>query len=49
MLEGGQKMKRVYLAGPFFNEGAHANISLDELKDYDFEQLSSSFYSGEMR
>ncbi|WP_277587420.1 nucleoside 2-deoxyribosyltransferase [Psychrobacillus antarcticus] len=30
------------------HEGSHANITLEELKDYDFEQLVSSFYSGEM-
>ncbi|MEK3978139.1 nucleoside 2-deoxyribosyltransferase [Psychrobacillus sp. FSL K6-2836] len=30
------------------HEGAHANITLEELKDYDFDQLASSFYSGEM-
>jgi hypothetical protein len=31
------------------HEGSHANITLDELKDYDFERLPSSFYKGEMR
>lgn len=31
------------------HEGAHANITLEELKEYDFEKLASSFYSGEMR
>lgn len=30
------------------HEGAHANITLEELKDYDFDLLVSSFYSGEM-
>ncbi|HEY4390194.1 MAG TPA: nucleoside 2-deoxyribosyltransferase [Paenibacillus sp.] len=30
------------------HEGAHANITLEELKDYDFDKLPSSFYSGEM-
>lgn len=30
------------------HEGAHANITLDELKDYDFEKLPSSFYKGKM-
>ncbi|MFD1205291.1 nucleoside 2-deoxyribosyltransferase [Sporosarcina contaminans] len=30
------------------HEGAHANITLKELKDYDFDQLPSSFYSGAM-
>jgi nucleoside 2-deoxyribosyltransferase len=31
------------------HEGSHANITLDELKEYDFEKLPSSFYKGEMR
>ncbi|MFC7394594.1 nucleoside 2-deoxyribosyltransferase [Scopulibacillus cellulosilyticus] len=30
------------------HEGAHANIRLEELKGYDFDQLTSSFYTGEM-
>lgn len=30
------------------HEGAHANITLDELQNYDFDKLPSSFYSGEM-
>lgn len=30
------------------HEGAHANITLEELKDYDFDRLASSFYTGEM-
>ena len=30
------------------HEGAHANITLDELKDYDFNKLETSFYTGEM-
>lgn len=30
------------------HEGSHASITLDELRDYDFEKLPSSFYSGEM-
>lgn len=30
------------------HEGAHANITLDELKNYDFDKLPSSFYSGDM-
>ncbi|MFP7200274.1 nucleoside 2-deoxyribosyltransferase [Lysinibacillus halotolerans] len=30
------------------HEGAHANITLEELKEYDFDKLASSFYSGEM-
>ena len=30
------------------HEGSHANITLNELKDYDFNQLASSFYTGEM-
>jgi len=30
------------------HEGSHANITLEELKDYDFDQLASSFYMGEM-
>lgn len=30
------------------HEGAHANITLEELRDYDFDQLASSFYTGEM-
>lgn len=30
------------------HEGAHANITLEELKNYDFEELPSSFYTGEM-
>ncbi|MHC0039417.1 nucleoside 2-deoxyribosyltransferase [Pseudoneobacillus sp. C159] len=31
------------------HEGSHANITLEELKDYDFEKLPSSYYTGEMR
>lgn len=31
------------------HEGSHANITLEELKHYDFDQLTSSFYTGEMR
>jgi|SRR5690625_3364309 len=30
------------------HEGAHANIRLEELKDYSFDQLPSSFYTGKM-
>lgn len=30
------------------HEGGHANITLEELKDYDFNKLPSSFYEGEM-
>lgn len=30
------------------HEGSHANIKLDELKEYSFDQLPSSFYEGEM-
>jgi nucleoside 2-deoxyribosyltransferase len=30
------------------HEGAFANISLDELTDYDFNNLKSSFYEGKM-
>ena len=30
------------------HEGSHANITFNELKDYDFNQLASSFYTGEM-
>jgi nucleoside 2-deoxyribosyltransferase len=30
------------------HEGAHANITLEELKDYDFAKLTSSYYTGEM-
>lgn len=30
------------------HEGGHANITLEELRDYDFEKLPSSFYSGAM-
>jgi len=30
------------------HEGAHANITLEELRDYDFTQLASSFYTGDM-
>jgi len=30
------------------HEGSHANLTLDELKDYDFNKLASSFYTGEM-
>jgi len=30
------------------HEGAHANITLEELNDYDFNQLASSFYTGDM-
>ena len=30
------------------HEGGHANITLEELKDYDFNSLPSSFYTGEM-
>lgn len=31
------------------HEGAHANITLEQLKDYDFDQMASSFYTGAMR
>ncbi|WP_053365717.1 nucleoside 2-deoxyribosyltransferase [Bacillus sp. FJAT-27245] len=31
------------------HEGAHANITLEELKEYDFDQMASSFYKGAMR
>jgi len=30
------------------HEGAHANVTLDELKDYDFKELPSIRYSGKM-
>lgn len=30
------------------HEGAHANLTLDELREYDFETMPSSFYEGEM-
>lgn len=30
------------------HESAHANLTLDELKDYDFTKFESSFYTGEM-
>ncbi|MFD2444984.1 nucleoside 2-deoxyribosyltransferase [Bacillus sp. CGMCC 1.16607] len=30
------------------HEGAHANLTIDQLKDYDFDKLQSSFYSGAM-
>lgn len=30
------------------HEGGHANITLEELKDYDFDKLASSFYTGDM-
>lgn len=30
------------------HEGAHANLSVDELREYDFEAMPSSFYQGEM-
>jgi nucleoside 2-deoxyribosyltransferase len=30
------------------HEGSHANITLAELEDYDFDHLPSSFYMGEM-
>ncbi|MFX5502372.1 nucleoside 2-deoxyribosyltransferase [Bacillus subtilis] len=30
------------------HEGAHANIRLEELADYDFNSLPSSFYEGKM-
>jgi nucleoside 2-deoxyribosyltransferase len=30
------------------HEGAHANITLEKLKEYDFDELASSFYTGEM-
>lgn len=30
------------------HEGAHANITLSELEDYDFEKMPSSFYDGDM-
>ncbi|WP_050614933.1 nucleoside 2-deoxyribosyltransferase [Bacillus testis] len=30
------------------HEGAHANVTLEELKDYDFEELASNRYSGKM-
>jgi nucleoside 2-deoxyribosyltransferase len=30
------------------HEGSHANLTIDQLKDYDFEKLPSSFYEGVM-
>jgi nucleoside 2-deoxyribosyltransferase len=30
------------------HEGGHANITLNELVNYDFDKLPSSFYTGEM-
>lgn len=30
------------------HEGAHANVTLKTLKDYDFDTLPSSFYQGKM-
>jgi nucleoside 2-deoxyribosyltransferase len=30
------------------HEGSHANLTIDQLKDYDFEKMPSSFYTGEM-
>jgi nucleoside 2-deoxyribosyltransferase len=30
------------------HEGSHANLTIDQLKDYDFEKLPSSFYTGDM-
>lgn len=30
------------------HEGAHANLTLEELEDYDFNELKSSFYEGDM-
>ncbi|MFC5403207.1 nucleoside 2-deoxyribosyltransferase [Cohnella soli] len=30
------------------HEGAHANITLEELETYNFDKLPSSFYTGEM-
>jgi hypothetical protein len=30
------------------HEGAHANITLEQLKYYDFAKLTSSYYTGEM-
>ncbi|WP_040950957.1 nucleoside 2-deoxyribosyltransferase [Gorillibacterium massiliense] len=30
------------------HEGSHANITLEELNEYDFDKLPSSFYTGEM-
>ncbi|WP_316571805.1 nucleoside 2-deoxyribosyltransferase [Neobacillus sp. YIM B06451] len=30
------------------HEGAHANITLEELKEYDFDEMASSFYTGPM-
>ena len=30
------------------HEGAHANLTLEELEDYDFNELKSSFYTGDM-
>jgi nucleoside 2-deoxyribosyltransferase len=30
------------------HEGSHANLTLEQLKDYDFNELASSFYVGEM-
>lgn len=30
------------------HEGAHANLTLEQLKDYDFNQFKSSFYEGVM-
>jgi len=29
-------------------EGSHANLTLEELKQYDFNKLISSFYTGRM-
>jgi len=30
------------------HEGAHANITLEQLVDYDFDKMPSSFYEGKM-
>lgn len=30
------------------HEGSHANLTIDQLKEYDFETLPSSFYTGDM-
>lgn len=30
------------------HEGSHANLTLNQLADYDFEELKSSFYEGDM-
>ena len=30
------------------HEGSHANLTLEQLENYDFEELESSYYEGEM-